>query len=300
MSTRGHIEQDDLALFAMQLQPVDVAARIGEHVRQCAECQREVATIQGELALYALSVDLHSPPAMSRERLMKQVAREKKVAPITQMVTPSMVAPETPLRTTGTLFGSNTSISSIDHDVEEEEERPRRGLAGWVLPWTGWALAAGLAVVAVSFFQQKNELRNTVAAQAGQLTRLAADAAAARQVMDILNDPKATRVTIQAPLSRPVPQGRATYLPDKGQLIFIANNLDPIQPNKVYELWLIPSDGRAAVPAGTFRPDEHGSAELVLPSLPKGVVAKMFGVTVENQGGATIPTMPILLAGTPS
>jgi hypothetical protein len=34
--------------------------------------------------------------------------------------------------------------------------------------------------------------------------------------------------------------------------------------------------------------------------LPKGVVAKMFGVTVENQGGATIPTMPILLAGTPS
>lgn len=298
MSTRGHIEQDDLALFAMQLQPVDEAARIGEHVRQCGECQREVATIQGELALYALSVDLHSPPAMSRERLMKQVAREKKVAPMTQVMTPPIVAPETPMRTTGTLFGSGASVSSIDREVEEEG--PRRGLAAWVLPWTGWALAAGLAVVAVSFYLQRNELRNTVAGQNGQLTRLAADAAAARQVMDILNDPKATRVTIQAPLSKPVPQGRATYLPDKGQLIFIANNLEPIQSNKVYELWLIPASGGAPVPAGTFRPDEHGSAELVLPSLPKGVVAKMFGVTVENRGGATIPTMPILLAGMPS
>jgi hypothetical protein len=307
MTTRRHIEQDDLALFAMQLVPVDEAARIGEHVRQCAECQREVAAIQGELALYALSVDLHSPPAMARERLMKQVAREKKVVPIAQVSThepeqvlsqPAAPAPVVPLRSSGTLLGSSASISTSSY--EAEEERPRRGLASWVLPWAGWAVAAVLAVAAVSFYMQRNTLQTTVENQSSQLSRLTADVASARQVMDVLNDPKATRVTIQAPLSKPVPQGRATYLPDKGQLIFIANNLEPLRSNKVYELWLIPADGRAPMPAGTFRPDEHGSAEVVFPPLPKGVVAKMFGVTIENIGGATVPTMPILMAGNPS
>jgi anti-sigma-K factor RskA len=34
-----------------------------------------------------------------------------------------------------------------------------------------------------------------------------------------------------------------------------------------------------------------------MPPLPKGVEAKAFGVTVENEGGSTTPTQPIILAG---
>jgi anti-sigma-K factor RskA len=34
-----------------------------------------------------------------------------------------------------------------------------------------------------------------------------------------------------------------------------------------------------------------------MPSLPKGVTAKGFGVTVENEGGSLTPTAPIVLAG---
>jgi anti-sigma-K factor RskA len=36
---------------------------------------------------------------------------------------------------------------------------------------------------------------------------------------------------------------------------------------------------------------------VVLPPLPKGVEAKAFGVTVEDEGGATTPTLPIILVG---
>jgi hypothetical protein len=135
------------------------------------------------------------------------------------------------------------------------------------------------------------------------MSRLAADAASARKVMDILNDPAATRVTLQTPLVKPVPQGRATYRPDTGQLIFIANNLNSLpalKPHKVYELWVIPADSRDPIPAGTFRPDANGNAEVILPPIPKGVVAKLFGVTIEDEAGATVPTMPIILAGNPS
>ncbi len=51
MNATGHIEQDDLALFAMQLLPADESAAIAEHIESCAECRRELAAIQGDLAV---------------------------------------------------------------------------------------------------------------------------------------------------------------------------------------------------------------------------------------------------------
>ena len=89
-----------------------------------------------------------------------------------------------------------------------------------------------------------------------------------------------------------------TYVANKGTLIFLASNLEPLQPAKTYELWLIPAAaGQNPIPAGTFHPDEHGNASVIMPPLPKGVEAKAFGVTVEDEGGATTPTMPIILVG---
>jgi anti-sigma-K factor RskA len=34
-----------------------------------------------------------------------------------------------------------------------------------------------------------------------------------------------------------------------------------------------------------------------MPPLPKGIEAKAFGVTVEDEGGSQTPTMPIIMAG---
>ena len=80
-------------------------------------------------------------------------------------------------------------------------------------------------------------------------------------------------------------------------MVFVGNNLKPIPAGKTYELWVIPADGKAPIPAGLFRPDDHGSASVVLPKLPEGVPAKAFGVTIENAEGAATPTMPIVLSG---
>jgi anti-sigma-K factor RskA len=96
----------------------------------------------------------------------------------------------------------------------------------------------------------------------------------------------------------PAPQGRAIYVANKGTLIFVANNLEPLPPEKTYELWLIPTtENGTPIPAGIFRPDERGNANVILPPLPKGVEAKAFGVTIEDKDGAMTPTMPIILAG---
>jgi hypothetical protein len=144
----------------------------------------------------------------------------------------------------------------------------------------------------------RETLRGAMSAQASTIDRLTADAAAARQVMDTMTDSSAMRVTLTKGKTAPVPQGRATYVASKGTLIFLASNLEPLQPGKTYELWLIPAAaGGSPIPAGTFRPDERGNASVIMPPLPKGVEAKAFGVTVEDVGGAATPTQPIILAG---
>ncbi|HEY0161405.1 MAG TPA: anti-sigma factor, partial [Edaphobacter sp.] len=76
-----------------------------------------------------------------------------------------------------------------------------------------------------------------------------------------------------------------------------ANHLDSLPPGRTYELWLIPSDDRPPIPSGTFRPNTHGDASIVLPSLPRGIEAKAFGVTLEEENGAQSPTLPIVMAG---
>jgi anti-sigma-K factor RskA len=103
-----------------------------------------------------------------------------------------------------------------------------------------------------------------------------------------------TLVSVKTP---PQPQGKAFYLRNRSSLVFVANNMPSLPPQKAYELWLIPVEG-APIPAGVFKPDARGSATVVNPPLPPGTQAKAFAITVENEAGATTPTMPIVMMGT--
>ena len=294
MSEQRRITSEDLALFAMQLLSNEETAEVAAYLAQSSDARRELAEIQGDLAIYAHTVDLHSPPAQVRERLMKQVAREKKTVPSDRPAVAETRAAEAAVRP-GTIF---TESGAIVPSYVTEEIAPKRGIAGKVLPWIGWALAAGLALTTGMLYHEREAMRGAVTAQASTIDRLTADAAAARQVMDTMTDRSAMRVTLTKGQTAPVPQGRATYVASKGTLIFLASNLEPLQPGKTYELWLIPAAaGGSPIPAGTFRPDERGNASVIMPPLPKGVEAKAFGVTVEDEGGAATPTQPIILAG---
>jgi anti-sigma-K factor RskA len=289
MSEPRRITSEDLALFAMQLLPAEEMAEVAAYVEQSEDARRELAEIQGDLAMYAHTVEMQSPSAQARERFMKQVGREKKAIPIDRPIE-AVAAPSV---STNDEFGhAPGSLYAID-------EEPKRGFAGKVLPWVGWAVAAGLAVTAGDFYKERETLRSAVTEQSSRIDHLTADEAAARQVLDAMTDSSALRVTLNVKGAPPaVPQGRATYVASKGTLIFTATNLEPLQPSKTYELWLIPATaGQNPIPAGTFRPDERGNAHVIMPPLPKGVEAKAFGVTVEDEGGAATPTLPIILVG---
>jgi len=311
MSEQRRITSEDLALFAMQLLSKDESAEVAAYLQRSEDARRELAEIQGDLAIYAHTADMHSPPALARERLLKQVAREKKAIPMERPMIPEISAPESNVRS-GSVFadaaarideakseGYRSSRGLGSGDYLTEDEPVKRGVAGKVLPWVGWAVAAGLAVTTGNLYHQREAQRELMLSQASKLDHLTADAAAARQVLDAMTDTSAMRVTLTTKgQTVPLPQGRATYVASKGTLIFLASNLEDLQPSKTYELWLIPATpGENPIPAGTFRPDERGNASVILPPLPKGVEAKAFGVTVENEGGSPTPTLPIVLVG---
>jgi hypothetical protein len=297
-----HYEPADLALLAMQLLPRDEYATMAAHVAECTYCRQELAHVQGDLAVYAHTVEMHSPPALTRERMLNQIAREKRQPPVEQGERMERIEPAGPVPTTRYTRAQSypTGLGSGRQVSEDSQPSLLSKLFSNVFPWIGWAFAAGLAIVAGSLYHEREAQRAKLSAESSQIDHLSADAAAARQLLSTITDPAAKQVTLSrtsTPVAPPAPQGRATYVADKGALVFIASGLEPLETYKTYELWLIPADGRDPIPAGIFHPDSRGNASVILPPLPKGIEAKAFGVTIEDEGGSQTPTMPIILAG---
>ena len=276
------IDPDDLPLYAMQLLEPEQMEELTLQLQHSVEARRILAEIYSDLALFAHTAEEHTPTTLTRQKLLKQVSREKKAIPLDRVPVPPAPIPFIPAASARAQENSGRSVSAR------------------VLPWFGWALAAGIGAFSFFEYQQNQNLQDTLLIKTAVLNRTVAQAQNAALVLHTLQDPGAVRVTLTSAETRPQPTGRVTYVPDTGSLILIAANLEPLQPDKTYELWIIPADGRASMPAGTFRPDEHGNASVMLPEIARGVPAKAFGITVENSEGSATPTLPILLKGQPA
>jgi anti-sigma-K factor RskA len=163
--------------------------------------------------------------------------------------------------------------------------------------WMPWAAVAVLAIVSVLLGVQNRALNQELDDETNLVRNLAGPASKAQQVVEVLTAPTAQRITLTEGSAPAEPTARATYLAERGGVILLATNLKPLPEDKTYELWVIPANGKAAVPAGLFRPDALGSATLVLPQLSAGIAAKALTVTVEKADGSDAPTLPFILSG---
>ncbi len=265
MTDAQHISQEDLALYALRTLSNDESAAVREHLSGCDECRTELASLGGDMAMVALSVDQKPLPAGARERFTQRIAGEVQANP---MVT------------------KPAGVVAIDGS-------PKFRGAGWA----GWIAAAAMLIVAIALGFQVSLLRARLHDMDNRIASLEEGKSHAEQVAELLTTPTAQRVLLTAPKTAPAPAGHVIYLPSRGQLILQANNLAPVPAGKTYELWVIPANGSAPIPAGLFRPDASGNGSVVLPPIPSGVSAKAFGVTIEDAAGSKTPTAPILLAG---
>ena len=162
--------------------------------------------------------------------------------------------------------------------------------------WLGWAATAAVIVFAISLWRENWVLRATLESASFRQAENARQLEELRKIAAPILEPEAQRVTLVAAKTPPQPQGKAFYLRSRNSLVFLANNMPALPPQKAYELWLIPTSGNP-IPAGLFKPDAHGSASVVNPPLPAGTEAKAFAITVENEAGSAAPTTPILMMG---
>ena len=185
-------------------------------------------------------------------------------------------------------------LSSLANEPRVRTVR-KRSPSWWLL--APMAAAIVLAAISIVLWRQNNALRQDLAQQLKQSGENRAEVERAREVLALLSAPDAIRVTLVATNAKPQPQGKAIYRPQTGSLVFLASNFAPLPPEKAYELWLLPTSGAAPIPVGVFKPDSQGSASVLMPSLPKDLLAKAFAVTIEPETGSSTPTMPIILAG---
>lgn len=185
-------------------------------------------------------------------------------------------------------------LKAIAKEPRSQKAPARPSSFAWTfLPWLA---TAALLLLAGFFWQQSDRLAQQVARLRDESAQQQAQLERARQVVATLTSTDAMRVTLVAAQSPPQPQGKAIYVRDRSSLIFLASNMPALPPQKIYELWLIPTNG-APIPAGVFKPDARGSATVIEPPLPGGVEAKAFAITVEPEHGSSTPTMPIVLMG---
>lgn len=257
---------EDLALYALDALEGQERLNLEQHLATCTSCKRELEQLRGDGALLALSTLGPKPPQRARKRLLDAVASE-----------PSRISP-VPLR-------------DLPRDTPKDEPRTR---SWW--GWLGWAATAAVIVFAASLAKENYALKGELRMASSILSQRTADLEQARSLTNALTNPEGQHFTLVAMKTPPQPQGKAIYVRNRSSLIFLANNMPSLPSQKTYELWLIPVEG-APVPAGLFKPDAHGSATVINPPLPPGLQAKAFAITVENEAGATTPTMPIVMMG---
>jgi anti-sigma-K factor RskA len=249
---------DDLAIYALNELTGSERQEFEQHLETCASCRREVQALRGDLGLLALSTAGPNPPARSKDRLMRAIAAEPRGA--------SAPAPE---------------------------KARRRGF-GWA--WIPTLAAVALLLLAAALKLDNARLEEDLANLASLHRSTSTELAQAQEQLRLLSAPDAVQVSLSAQAEPRKPHATAIYSPSQKRMMLMASNLAPVPAGKAYELWIIPMQG-APMPAGMFKPDEHGNAVMMDHVMPEGVVAKAFAVTLENEAGSDKPTMPILIVG---
>jgi hypothetical protein len=245
-----------------------------------------------DLALYAVDAFRGEERARVDEHLAACAACRRELEQLrgdTALLALSTTGPRPPQRARQRLLDAVAREPRVPRIVETS---PRRSWWGML----GWAATAAVVIFAISLWRENSVLKGTLASANSQAAKSAREMEELRRIAAPILEPEAQRVTLVAAKAPPQPQGKVFYLRKRSSLVLLANNLPALPPQKAYELWLIPTSG-AAIPAGVFKPDAHGSASVVDPTLPAGAEAKAFAITVEDEAGSATPTMPIVMMG---
>ena len=264
----GHPQYAEaLALYALgALDNPRELAELEAHLGTCGECRRELEALRADTALLALSAVGPKPPDRARQRLLSAIAAEPRVP---------KKAPQP--YAVGRLRSRWFSFAPV-------------------------AVMIMLAVFSIMLWIDGRDKGRDMRVLQAQNERLRTEIeetnkklAEAKAIDDLMHAPDAWHVDLVAQKTRPQPQIKTIYSKQQGTLMLTATNVAQLPENKIYELWLLPADGSAPMPAGWFKPDKNGGG-MMFHQMTAGIGAKGFAVTIENAGGSQTPTPPIMFS----
>jgi len=244
-----------------------------------------------DLALYALG-DLIGAEQQHLEQHLADCAACRRELQMLRgdlgLLALSSSGPQPPARSKERLMRSIATEARL-----QAPQTPRRSL--WMTLIPAFAALALLALAAALLLNRSN-LQNQLATLRTHNRDLTDQLDRLNEEVRLLSAPDALHVSLNPQNAPQHPTGTAIFSPSQKRLMFMATNFLPAPAGKAYELWIIPTTG-APMPAGMFKPDEHGNGMIMGEKMPEGLTAKAFAITIENESGSDKPTSPILLVG---
>ncbi len=245
-----------------------------------------------DLALYALDEPTGAERREIEEHLQTCAACRRELQALRSdlgLLGLSSAGPQPPARSKERL---QRVIAAEPRGVSLQPEQRK----GWWQALVPTLAALGLLLTVIGFWRSNVGLRDQVAELGNRNQDQAVQLEQLNRQMALLTSPDAVHVSLNPQKSSKQPSGTAIFSPSQKRMMFMASNLPAPPTGKAYELWIIPQQG-APIPAGVFKPDEHGNAMMMDHTMPPAIEAKAFAVTLENEGGSDKPTLPIMLMG---
>jgi hypothetical protein len=206
--------RDLLGAFALGAVDAEEAATVRAHLATCAECQAEMAELWLAVDSLPEMIEPLEPPPALRDRIAAAIAAEAASPTPGQPAIPAARAP---------------APAPVIAPIPSVPEPIRKPASFWsrATPWA--AAAAILLLLSAGLLVWNLRLRE----QIQQATA-----------------PVAETIALAPTDAAPEARGEVTYLPQDELFMLDVRDLPPLQPNQVYEVWLIGAEG--PVPAGVF------------------------------------------------
>ena len=250
------------------------------------------------------SVPQVAPPAELRARVLAAAtASASEPAAVPEGATPEVAtSPDADSR--GQQTPAYSEIHPFDQTRRVQKDPPYARASRW--PW-GLAAAAAIvaAVTSVGWLSARGEiarLQTALADARANATKLLAvrdefdrERTRSQRAAAILSAGDVTYTALAGVAPVEQARGRMYVSPTRG-LLFAAEDLPALPPNRSYQLWTIV--GGKPVSHGVFELGTNGAAQLLAEPAPG--MAEAYAVTVEPLGGVQEPTGPKVLLGTPT
>jgi anti-sigma-K factor RskA len=258
--SNGHpTREEDFDLYALGALDGDEKRAFESHVTTCATCSAQLAKAQGRMALLALAAPQVRPSPGVKEQLMRQIV------------------------------GSSTGRGGTLRVMPSKEPGT---FAGWM--WALVPLAGGFACAIVFGWLHIMQLDKQIEALDNRVQEQNTQIVSEQSMIEVLAAKDTVVVSLAEQKQQPQGTARVLYNSRRGMLVY-NGTLPQAPPDKCYQLWLVPTSG-APISAGVFE-SPNGATDHMIVTVPAGMTAKAFAVTLEPRGGMPAPTGPFVLLG---